>query len=143
MLHVEYSTIPIDILEEIIALGEGYKIEFRESLPPTLQLAKTVCAFSNSKGGTLFVGISNTGETIGIRDKYGDLSRIEGALSLLHPLPPLTVQAVDVKNREIILIKVLEGEEKPYYVRENDGQTAYVRTGDMNVVATKKELRHL
>jgi len=33
MIQVEHSIIPIDILEEMIALGEGYKTEFRDNLP--------------------------------------------------------------------------------------------------------------
>ena len=143
MLHVEHSIIPIDILEEMIALGEGYKTEFRESLPPILDIARTFCAFANTKGGNLFVGISSSGETVRMRDKYGIVSRVEESIALLSPRPVFVVQAVDFKTNEIILITVHEGDRKPYFVQESEGKFAYIRTGAVNIPATKKELKHL
>ena len=143
MIHVEHSIIPIDIIEEMIALGEGYKTEFRDNLPLIQDLARTFCAFANTKGGNLFIGISSLGETVRNLDKYGDISRVEEAIALLSPPPAFVVQSVDFKNNEIILIMVREGDMKPYFVQEDDGINAYIRTGDVNTIATKKELIRL
>jgi ATP-dependent DNA helicase RecG len=143
MIHVKHSIIPIDIIEEMIALGEGYKTEFRDNLPPIQDLARTFCAFANTKGGNLFIGISSSGETVHNLDKYGDISRAEEAIALLSPSPAFVVQAVDFKNNEIILITVQEGDMKPYFVQEDDGENAYIRTGNVNTPATKKELKRL
>lgn len=143
MLHVEHSIIPIDILEEMIALGEGYKTEFRDSVPSLLDIARTFCAFANTKGGNLFIGICNSGETVRIRDKYGIVSKVEESISLLSPRPTFVVQSVDFNLNEIIMITVHEGDRKPYYVQESEGKLAYIRTGAVNTPATKKELKHL
>ena len=98
MVHVKHSSIPIDIIEETIALGEGYKTEFQEKLPSVEHIARTLCAFANTKGGTLFVGIKSSGELNHNLDKYGELNRIEKAVSLLSPTPVFAVEAVDFKN---------------------------------------------
>jgi ATP-dependent DNA helicase RecG len=143
MIHVEHSIIPIDILEEMIALGEGYKTEFRDTLPPVLDIARTFCAFANTKGGNLFVGISSSGETVRTRDKYGIVSRVEESISLLSPRPAFLVQAVDFNHNEIIMVTIHEGDKKPYFVQESEGKFAYIRTGAANTPATKKELKHL
>jgi ATP-dependent DNA helicase RecG len=143
MLHVEHATIPIDVIEEMIALGESYKAEFHDSIPPTVELAKTIGALANSKGGSIFLGISSSGETVDVGDKYDIIARIEEALHLLTPRPVLQVQAVYFKNGEIILIKVREGDSKPYYMQGAEGRTAFVRSGEGNAPASRKELRQL
>jgi ATP-dependent DNA helicase RecG len=143
MLHVEHATIPIDVLEEMIALGGSYKTEFHESIPPTIDLVKTIGALANSKGGSIFLGISSKGETVDLGDKYAFLARIEEAIDLLTPRPTVQVQAIYFKNREIILIKVLEGDSKPYLMQGAEGPIAFVRSGEGNVQASRRELRHL
>ena len=95
MVHVKHTSIAFDIIEETIALGEGYKTELRETLPSIEDIARTFCAFANTKGGTLFVGITNSGELIHNPNKYSDLNRIERATSLVSPVPEFVVEAVD------------------------------------------------
>lgn len=51
MIHALKGNIPVDILEEIITLGEGYKTEFKVTLPVPQVFAKSVCAFTNARGG--------------------------------------------------------------------------------------------
>jgi ATP-dependent DNA helicase RecG len=143
MLHIEHAAIPIDVLEEMIALGVSYKTEFHESIPSSSSLAQTIGAFANCKGGTVFMGISSTGVTVDVGDKYALAARIEEAQRLIQPRPALKVQAVDFKNREIILLKVPEGDSKPYYMEWAEGKLAFVRTSTGNVPATKKELKHI
>ena len=143
MVYVKHSSIPIDIIEETIALGEGYKTEFHEKLPSIEDIARTFCAFANTKGGTLFVGINSSGELKHNLDKYGELYRIEKAASLLSPAPVFAVEAIDFKNSELILIRVHEGNKKPCYVDEGDQKAAYIRTDNGNAPATKKELKRI
>lgn len=64
-------------VEELIRGGEGLHVEFKSTLrvnlhtgqkDPKMELAclKTVAGFLNSRGGTLVVGVSDDGETIGL-----------------------------------------------------------------------------
>lgn len=48
------------VLEE----GEGYKIEFKESLA---NIDKELVAFANSSGGRIFLGIGDDNEIKGVR----------------------------------------------------------------------------
>jgi predicted HTH transcriptional regulator len=129
MMHLEYTKIPIDILEEIIALGKGYKTEFHKKLPSMTRIAQTICAFSNTKGGNLFIGISDNGDTVPINDKYTEVEKIERAITLMIPKPNVSVQTVEFKRDELIIVKVGESENKPCYV------------GDKNIPASKKALK--
>ena len=62
---------------ELIAGGEGVHVEFKSSLrvnlhtgekDPRMELAclKTIAGFLNARGGTLIVGVSDDGETVGV-----------------------------------------------------------------------------
>ena len=43
----------------IIRQPEGRRLEFKETLPTSADLAKTFVAFANDAGGELFIGIRN------------------------------------------------------------------------------------
>ncbi len=141
MIQASKGDIPVDILEEIITLGEGYKTEFKVTLPSPQALAKSVCAFTNARGGNLFVGIDDSGVPAGISNKSNELAIIEKALPLLFPKPDIKVLIFAFKGKDILYIEVKEGPNKPYYVRENNFTNAYIRAADVNLPASKKILR--
>jgi predicted HTH transcriptional regulator len=142
MIHLKREIIPVDVLEEIVTLGEGYKTEFKATLPAPLAVAKTICAFSNTKGGNIFVGINDTGMPIGVINKDYELNKLEKALPILLPNPGVLVKVLTYKNSEIILIEVREGSEKPYYVKTGQTTQAYVRAGPVNLPANKRTLKN-
>ena len=53
-------------LKKIISQGESETVEFKKSLSESKEIIKTVSAFSNTKGGRIFVGISNYGKALGV-----------------------------------------------------------------------------
>jgi predicted HTH transcriptional regulator len=141
MVRLSREIIPLDILEEIVTLGEGFKTEFKATLPVPIAVAKSLCAFANTKGGNLFVGIDDKSVPIGIIDKDEELDKLEESLPLVLPHPDILVKTVFFKNNEIIFIEVKEGKNKPYYVKIDQKTNAYIRVGDVNLPASKKILR--
>lgn len=68
-------------LEELIAEGEDEELEFKSSLRWDFKeqatnkkleevIVKTVAAFANSQGGTLLIGVSDSGEILGLEGDY-------------------------------------------------------------------------
>jgi ATP-dependent DNA helicase RecG len=53
-------------MKELIGKGETQNLEFKESLRLKEEIGETVSAFSNSDGGTVIVGVSDTGKPIGV-----------------------------------------------------------------------------
>ena len=53
-------------LKKIISRGEDSRLQFKEDLRSTDQLAAEMVAFSNSEGGRILVGVSDKGKVIGI-----------------------------------------------------------------------------
>jgi predicted HTH transcriptional regulator len=141
MIKLKREIIPADVFEEIVTLGEGYKAEFKATLPAPDSIAKSLCAFANTKGGNLFVGINDSGLTVGVHNKKSELDKLENALSLILPAPEFNVKTVTLKDRDILYIEIKEGSNKPYYVSDDNKTQAYVRSGDVNLPAGKKELK--
>ena len=52
-------------LKQLIQTGEGYHLEFKESLDKSF--IEEVCAFANSSGGKVMLGVSDDGEIKGIK----------------------------------------------------------------------------
>ena len=56
-----------EYIKEIVKQGEGLSIEFKES-KQTLNkdVYETVCAFLNRTGGTIILGVKDSGDIVGI-----------------------------------------------------------------------------
>jgi len=63
-------------LKSLIKKGESENIEFKKSLAERKEILETISAFSNSKGGNIFVGIEenkdgSVKEVVGIKIRGG------------------------------------------------------------------------
>lgn len=82
-------------LEELIAEGEDDELEFKSSLRWDFKeltankkleevIVKTVAAFGNSQGGTLLIGVSDSGEILGLEADYLSLDGADRDKFELH-----------------------------------------------------------
>nr|QNO51926.1 hypothetical protein IKDNKBHE_00003 [Methanosarcinales archaeon ANME-1 ERB6] len=53
-------------LLKLISRGENEGLELKESLRLKEEICQAVSAFSNAKGGSILVGVSNDGKVIGV-----------------------------------------------------------------------------
>ena len=89
-------------IQTIIPEGESHTLEFKSSTTQRKPAFETVCAFLNSSGGTILIGVKNDGKIIGqeITDKIkqeiaGELAKI-GPSALAHV--KIEYVAVNKKN---------------------------------------------
>ena len=95
-------------LKQLIQTGEGYHLEFKESLDKSF--IEEICAFANSSGGKVLLGISNDGEIKGIKTDNNILSRIQDVVNRLEPKLDIKISI----SNNIIIVDVPQGKEKPY-----------------------------
>jgi len=80
------TSAPIDSVHELILEGEGQMIEFKSTMRYDMRtgevnkklehvIAKTVAAFMNSAGGSLFIGVDDNQNAIGLEKDYTTLSK--------------------------------------------------------------------
>lgn len=51
----------------VLARGKGATVEFKRSL--TKDVDPTLCALANAEGGTVLIGVSDAGETVGVANR--------------------------------------------------------------------------
>ncbi len=117
-------------IKEIIEAGEGYHIEFKESFDKSF--IEEVCAFANSSGGKIILGISDKGIIKGINTDNSFRSRIQDSLRQLQP--SLNV-GVEVKDN-LIIIDVPDGHDKPYACSRG----FFIRNGANSQKLTRNEI---
>jgi len=94
-------------LKQIIEEGEGYKIEFKESLSG---LDKEMVAFANASGGRIFLGISDDKKIKGIKINNVLKSQIQDIANNCDP----SIKIFFEEFENVLIINVKEGDDKPY-----------------------------
>ena len=100
-----------DILKIVSAEGEGQKVEFKAKLSG---LAKEIVAFANASGGSIFLGIADDGQIVGVADSNRLRSQIQDIANNCDPRLPVRL----ISHRRVIEIVVPEGTDKPYSCNE-------------------------
>ena len=104
-------------IESLIAQGEGYNIEFKQSIPSKAsELAEEICAFANAAGGTLLIGIDDKGVVVGVSIDNVSRSRIQNILNAIEPHFPVSFSEIVLNNKTVFCIECESGSQKPYTV---------------------------
>lgn len=125
---------------------ESQFIELKEKV--TKDLKKEIVAFANSNDGTIYIGIKDDGTIIGVKNAKKD---IEAISSIIHDniKPDLTLNTKlyteKINNLDIIVIKIYEGSNKPYYISEKGLKPSgvYIRLGNTSIQSTTESIKKL
>lgn len=122
-------------LHDLIAQGEGSRLEFKSSISTSARIARTLCAFANTGGGTLLIGVSDDGKIGGVSSEIKEMRKIEQATdSMVEPELSISYQVVKVDGKNVIVIDVPESTDKPHFAVDDQGKrTIYVRAKDKSV----------
>ena len=98
-------------LQALIVQGEGFHLEFKESV--NSNLAKEIVSFANAKGGIILIGVDDEGN---IKNKVlsnADRSKLQAAARDCDPSIDITLETVD-EQASVLVMRVNEGLNKPY-----------------------------
>jgi predicted HTH transcriptional regulator len=131
-----------DEIARIVAEGEGRQIELKEGVAADGRIARTLCAFANTRGGVLLVGVSDRGRILGV-------SRPAVTIGLVRDLaeravaPPVAVrlEAVRVGPARVVCCSTPLSARRPHAVAA-DGQVL-VRVGASNRAAPESAVAAL
>jgi ATP-dependent DNA helicase RecG len=70
-------------LQQLIAQGEGYYIEFKKDL--NTDFKKELMAFANASGGTILLGVDDNGKIVGTKSGNDFRSQIQQHASECDP----------------------------------------------------------
>lgn len=94
-------------------LDENFFVEFKNDKVTTKGLAKEICAFSNTFGGYIFLGVEDdkniTGCTEWTEEKINNVIR-----DLINPNPSFDIKKLIRNEQKIYVIRINEGVNPPY-----------------------------
>ena len=126
-------------IQSIVQSGEGYNAEFKVRLPSKLkEISEEICAFANSAGGILFIGVNDDDEITGVAIPNGKRSGIQNSLNEITPKLLTKMYEVEVEGKMVWVIEVNSGTQKPYVL----SGAIYVRQGpNSQKLTTAEEMR--
>ena len=131
-------------LEKLISECTAYdfKLMLEEKKPKSW--LKSVSAFANGLGGSLFFGIDNHGLVKGLDDvQYVSESISCKIRDYMDPLPDVEMIPQEIDGHEILQLKVSAGSYTPYYYVGDGQRVAFIRIGDENLPATAEQMVRL
>ncbi len=131
-------------LLEIIERGEDSGHQFKKNLTAATSAAQEMCAFANSGGGMLIIGVDDHGNITGLSPE--DIHRLNQLISnaatnnIRDSINPQT-ENIKVNDQLVMVVHVPEGTNKPYFA--NDG-AIWVKSGaNKQRITSREELRRL
>lgn len=132
-------------IEELIGECTAYdfKLMLEEKRPKSW--LKSVCAFANGLGGSLFFGVADDGCVKGLGDVQHISETISGKIrDYMDPLPEVEmVPHRTDEGQDVLQLKVNAGNYTPYYYVGDGQRIAYVRVGDESIPATSEQMVRL
>ena len=125
---------------------ESETVELKESVVD--EIKKKVIAFANSSGGTLYVGVTDAGEVVGLEDAETDLMDINNMLrdGIKPDITLFTQSRIEQSDgKSIITVQVQRGTNRPYYLAGKGirPEGVYIRHGTSAAPATDTAIRKM
>ena len=140
----EYKQVPLSTL---IQSGESHNLEFKSTLrmnlhtgqkDPRMELSclKTIAGFLNTKGGTLIIGVSDSGEAQGIEEDQFEnedkmslhlVNLIKDRISSSHMMY-IHPRFEEYDGKRVLAVEC-SAAKSPAFVKDGGGEKLFIRTG--------------
>ena len=125
---------------------ESSTVELKQEVTPDIK--KGIIALANTDGGTIYVGVDNGGNLIGVPSPDETMAQI-GNIIRDGIKPDLTaytsIDLVEEEGIKIIRVSILRGAKRPYHLTEKGLKPSgvFVRHGVSSVPATDEAIRQM
>jgi predicted HTH transcriptional regulator len=129
-------------ITDFLFRGEGENLEFKQTLNDEYKVAKTICAFANTTGGIMLVGVKDNKTISGI-DPEEEKHVLEKAAGFLcNPPVPVVFEELywdnqgETDEKTILKATIVSSDAKPHYALNKSGEwIAYLRYKDKTLLA--------
>ena len=112
------------------------------------EIKKEIIAFANCEGGTIYVGVADDGEVLGVEN--ADECALQISNMVRDAVKPdvtmfLHYETLDFDGKAVVAVRVQRGTNRPYYLAKKGlrPEGVYVRQGYSSVPATDTAIRQM
>lgn len=117
-------------LKKLVSVGENLHLEFKAKANHPDKLARSMCAFANSSGGVLLLGVNDNGAVSGVRYPDEDIHAIIRILKTARPFVKYRHSIIPVsEKRSVVQFEIQESRRKPVTLRMDNGKV-FIRSAD-------------
>ena len=127
-------------------IGEATEYDKKEMLEERRPRSwlKSVSAFANGIGGALIFGVSDEEILVGLTAARAVSEKISETIKTkMDPIPQVIMENHVEDEKEFVILRVLPGQETPYYYIADGNRVAYVRVGNESIPADATALKRL
>ena len=114
----------------------------------TKDIKKEIVALANTRGGTIYIGVDDKGNVIGLSNVQDDVEALssmirDGIKSDLTLYTNIGIE--DINGKKIIVLKVMSGPNKPYYLSDKGLKPSgvYIRHGSVSTPTTDETIKKI
>lgn len=128
----------METLIELIAQGEHVRQDFKFRIDDQRKIARTLCAFANTQGGRLLIGVKDNRKIVGCHPQE-EFHMIEGAAKIFcKPEIHFTSRIWQEEMKLVLEINIEPSEQKPHKAKDDDGKwKSYIRIEDHTTSVNK------
>lgn len=127
-------------INDLIKEGESETVEFKPSLSQTDKIMGSISAFSNTKGGTVVIGVTDKGEVHGVDIGKRTIENLaNGIKQNIDPMVYPSIRVEKIDDKMVVFIEIEESKQKPVLASGR----AYKRVGKSNHKLGYEEIRNL
>ena len=101
------------IIDNLLRQNKSDSLKFRKSMTKD-GIAKAVTIMMNTHGGDILVGVDSNKNVIGLKSKTNVNQLLNDLTSDIQPSAPIDIQRIVYQEKNLLLIRVWEGSQKPY-----------------------------
>jgi len=127
-------------------LTEATEYEFKSSVEVNKPRSwlKTVSAFANGVGGSIYFGVSDEGVPVGLSNARKVVDQVSEFIKVrIDPAVHVFLEILHVADKDILRLHVPSGANTPYYYSGDGNKVAYYRVGNESAPAPASILNEL
>jgi len=135
---------PATLTQFLLAEATEYEFKSAVELHKPRSWLKTVSAFANGVGGSLYFGVSDEGIAVGLSDIQKMVEQVSELIKVrIDPAAHVYLEPLRTDGKDIIRVKVSGGTDTPYYYTGDGNRIAYYRIGNESAPAPAPILNEL
>jgi ATP-dependent DNA helicase RecG len=129
-----------------LLIAEATEYEFKSSVEANKPRSwlKTVSAFANGVGGSIYIGVSDGGIAVGLDNAQKVAEQISELIKTrIEPAVNVVLEPLRVDGADILRVQIQGGGSPPFYYTGDGNKVAYYRIGNESVPAPASMLNEL